>query len=60
MTNFFKKLKNSSMPLNKKELKFLQDFAPLTPKLPEEKLSEEDYKKMLEMIQRRNSKFMNR
>ncbi len=48
------------MPLNKKELEFLQEFAPKTSSLPSKIMSEEDYKKMLEMIQRKNSKFMNR
>tara|TARA_X000001316_G_C921847_1_gene36447 strand:- start:1293 stop:1475 length:183 start_codon:yes stop_codon:yes gene_type:complete len=60
MTNFLRKSKKSFMPLNKKELEFLQEFAPKTSSLPSKIMSEEDYKKMLEMIQRKNSKFMNR
>ena len=54
MTNFLRKSKKSFMPLNKKELESLQEFAPKTSSLPSKIMSEEDYKKMLEMIQRKN------
>ena len=62
MTNFLRKSKRISKkqkdlakgfgPLNEKELEFLKEVTPQAP------LSEADYKKMLEMIQKRNSKFM--
>ena len=58
MTNFLSKSKKSFIPLNKKELEFLQEFAPKTSSLQSKIMSEEDYKNMLEMIQRKNSKFM--